>query len=242
VPEQQAAASNPEDSVVPPTTATTEAFPSGTPTTFDALDPDARLDALGGIPTGDDEDSSSVTARYLVEPITRIAPVLLAAALAYLVLFPIGLLVWRALRRRGADSPRDQIELAWAETVEDASLVGYAETESDTYVERAHHLAAALGDGADEALALARCRETAAYSPAGADDDDVVRAQAAADELGTLAKAKATRRSRVGRWIDPRALVRGWRQDHSARQRRITLTARGDLEQERELVGSGDRG
>jgi hypothetical protein len=46
----------------------------------------------------------------------------------------------------------------------------------------------------------------------------------------------------VSRWFDPRTLVGTWRRDHTARQRRITLTARGDLEQERELVGSGDRG
>jgi hypothetical protein len=42
-------------------------------------------------------------------------------------------------------------------------------------------------------------------------------------------------------WFDPRTLVRGWRDGLGAGHRRITLTARGDLEQERELVGSGDR-
>jgi hypothetical protein len=158
------------------------------------------------------------------------------------VLFPLGLLLWRVLRRRRATTPQDRIELAWVESVEDASLVGYAEQPSDTYVERAQHLAAALGDGDDPALRLARCREAAAYSPAGADEDDATQAQDAADELSALAKGQLSLVARVGRWIDPRSLVRTWRRGHTARQRRITLTARGDLEQERELVGSSDRG
>ena len=67
-------------------------------------------------------------------------------------------------------------------------------------------------------------------------------AQAASYELRMLAREQTPWLRRVGRWIDPRSLVRVWRRDHAARQRRITLTARGDLEQERELVGSSDRG
>jgi hypothetical protein len=166
----------------------------------------------------------------------------LAGALAYILLFPLGLLVWRGLRRRRASSPQERIELAGVETVEDARLVGDAEQASDTNVERANHLAAALGDGQDPALRLARCREAAAYSPVGAGEDDAERAEEAAEELSVLAKGQLSLVTRVGRWIDPRSLVRGWRRGHTARQRRITLTARGDLEQERELVGSSDRG
>ena len=57
-----------------------------------------------------------------------------------------------------------------------------------------------------------------------------------------MAKGQLSLATRVGRWFDPRSLVRTWRRSHTARQRRITLTARGDLEKERELVGSSDRG
>ncbi|MEQ1786959.1 MAG: hypothetical protein ABL966_07895, partial [Acidimicrobiales bacterium] len=62
------------------------------------------------------------------------------------------------------------------------------------------------------------------------------------DEIRSVARAQTPRLARLSRWFDPRSLVRSWRREHTARQRRITLTARGDLEQERELVGSGDRG
>ena len=55
-------------------------------------------------------------------------------------------------------------------------------------------------------------------------------------------RAQASARERVQRWFDPRWLLRSWRRDRAARQRRITLTPRGDLEAERELVGSDDRG
>jgi hypothetical protein len=134
------------------------------------------------------------------------------------------------------------VDLAWTETVEDARLVGYEERASDTYFERAHHLATALPGGEEAAFVLARAREAATYSAEGASDDDASAAQAASDKLRELARAQTPWFRRVGRWIDPRSLVRVWRRDHAARQRRITLTARGDLEQERELVGSSDRG
>jgi transglutaminase-like putative cysteine protease len=242
LPEEQAAAGNQLGTESPETTPTTEGFPSETATTFDGRTPDPRLDTTAGSSNSGGGGTDSLPTRYLVEPVTRLAPIVLGVALLYIILFPLGLLLWRALRRRRATSPHDRIELAWVETVEDAGRVGYAEQASDTYVERAHHLATALGDGEGPALRLARCREAAAYSPMGADDDDAEQAQAAADELGALANAQLSLVARVGRWIDPRSLVRGWRRGHTARQRRITLTARGDLEQERELVGSSDRG
>jgi transglutaminase-like putative cysteine protease len=239
--EEQAAAGDQQGTESPETTPSTEGIPQETATTFDGRSPDDRLDSTAGA-SNDGGGTDSLSARYLVEPLTFLAPIVLALALAYAILFPLGLLLWRALRRRRASSPQERIELAWVESVEDARLVGYTEQASDTYVERAHHLARALGDGEDPALRLARCREAAAYSPAGADDEDAEQAQAAAVELGTLAKDQLSLVARVGRWIDPRSLVRGWRRGHTARQRRITLTARGDLEQERELVGSSDRG
>jgi hypothetical protein len=46
----------------------------------------------------------------------------------------------------------------------------------------------------------------------------------------------ATRPARVQRWLDPRPIVGAWRLERSTSQRRITTTARADLEVERELV------
>ena len=203
-------------------------------------DPFSELDASADGSSGGGTDSAPV--RYLGRPLARAAPVVAILVVAYAILFPLGLLLWRSRRRRRADSPLAQVELAWIESVEDAGLLGYEERASDTYFERAHHLAAALPGAEDAAFALARAREAAAYSAAGATEDDARAAQAASDELRELAREQTPWLRRVGRWIDPRSLVRVWRRDHAARQRRITLTARGDLEQERELVGSSDRG
>lgn len=242
VPEQQAAPDDPSGTVTVPSTATTEAIPSGTPTTFEGRDPDANLAATGATTDGSSGTSDSLPARYLTKPIGQAAPVVALVVLAYALLFPIGLLLRRGLRRRRAATPSDQIELAWTETVEAAALVGYAERPSDTYFERAHRLAAVLGDAERSAFTLARCREAATYSAEGASEADASAALTAAAELRAIATARASRPARIRPWFDPRSLLRTWRRDHTARQRRITLTARGDLEQERELVGSMDRG
>lgn len=241
VPEEQAAAGNQLGTETPDTTATTQGLPSVTATTIDGGVPDDRRDASTGGTGRQGGGAASLFTRY-VDPVVTAAAIVLGLVLAYVILFPLGLLLWRLRRRRRATTPGDRIELAWVSSAEHASLVGYAERASDTYVEGAQRLAAALGDGDDPALRLARCREAAAYSPTGADEDDAARAQEAADELTALARGQQSLLTRVHRWLDPRSLVRTWRQGHTARQRRITLTARGDLEQERELVGSRDRG
>jgi hypothetical protein len=95
---------------------------------------------------------------------------------------------------------------------------------------------------AEAALTIAARREVAVYSAAGATPDDAEVAWAAAAEVGAAVNEQATWLDRLRRWLDPRWLVRSWRLDRAARQRRITLTPRGDLEAERELVGSDDRG
>ena len=126
--------------------------------------------------------------------------------------------------------------------MEEAAGLGFRQRPSDTYFERAHHLSAVLPEAEAAAFTLAGRLETALYSEAGAGPDDATIAWEAADEIGAAAKERTTSWQRLRRWFDPRTLVQDWRRSHTARQRRITLTARGDLEQERELVGSGDRG
>lgn len=239
VPEAQAAASNPGAvDVAPPTTAG-ETIPSGPSTTL-ARNPDTNLQAGGpGDSGGGQADSAPV--RLMLRPLARIAPIIGGLLLGYALLFPLGLLARRTLRRRRATTPLEQIELAWLESVEEAAAVGFQERPSDTYFERAHHLAAALPEAQSAAFALAGRLEAGTYSAEGADEDDAAAAQAAAEEIRAATRAVTPRLTLVRRWFDPRSLVRGWRRDHTARQRRITLTAHGDLEQERELVGSSDR-
>jgi hypothetical protein len=180
--------------------------------------------------------------RYVVRPAVRALPVLGVIVLAYLVLFPTGLLARRLIRRRRTATPLEQVELAWTEAVEAASVAGFSEQPSDTYVERAIRLGEVLPQAADPALTLASRLEVGSYSAEGADLDDAEVAWEAASAIGAAARAHASWWDRVLRWFDPRWLLRSWRQDRAARQRRITLTPRADLEQERELVGSPDRG
>jgi transglutaminase-like putative cysteine protease len=238
--EQQAAPSNPGGTVTVPPTTGGQTIPTGPSTSLDIRDPDRGVTAGGGGDEGSGSDSAPV--RLVLKPLARIAPIVVGLLLAYALLFPLGLLLRRALRRRRATTPLEQIELAWSESAEHAALVGFHERPSDTYFERAHHLSAALPEAETAAFALAGRLEAGTYSAEGADEEDVEVALAAAEEIRAATQEQAPLIVRVRRWFDPRSLVQGWRREHTARQRRITLTARGDLEQERELVGSSDRG
>jgi hypothetical protein len=238
--EAQAAPSNPGGTVTAPPTTPSETIPTGPSTSLDIRDPDREVTAGG---SGEqDSASDSAPVRLVLKPLARVAPVIAGVLLAYALVFPLSLRLRRTVRRRRATTALAQIELAWLESVEEAAVVGFHERPSDTYFERAHHLAAALPEAEGAAFALAGRLEAGTYSAEGADDDDVSIALAAAEEIRVATREQAPLLLRVRRWFDPRSLVQGWRRDHTARQRRITLTARGDLEQERELVGSSDRG
>jgi hypothetical protein len=188
----------------------------------------------------DEPDSAPV--RLIVTPLRKAAPFLLGIVVAYVVLFPLGLLLRRRRRRARAATPLEQVALAWTESVEAAALADFEERPSDTHVERALRLGEAVPAGADAALTLAALLEVGIYSPGGADPEDAEVAWDAAAEISDAVREQATIWTRVQRWFDPRWLLRSWRRDRVARQRRITLTPRADLEAERELVGSDDRG
>jgi hypothetical protein len=221
-----------------------------TTSTIPVLPPDNRPieDRGGDIIAGDElrgggesDEPDPAPVRYVVEPVTRALPWVLGAIAAYLILFPLGLVVRRQRRRRRADAALDQVELAWTESVERAAIAGFDERASDTYVERAIRLGEIVPGAADPALTLAARREVALYSAEGATPDDATVAWEAADAIVAAVREQVSLPSRMLRWVDPRWLLRSWRRERSARQRRITLTPRADLEVEREMVGSDDR-
>ncbi len=243
VPVAQAAAGDPGGSdVAPPTTAGTS--PSTLPSTPTSQSTGPRNDLGAGAATPDTTDSASAPVRFLVRPLVRIVPIAGAIALLYAVAFPLALVLRRRRRRRRAATPEQRVGLAWTEAVEAAAVLGFHEVRSDTFDERARRLAAVVPDGAadDDAQALARLLEAAVYSAEGADDDDAERAVAAAAAVGAAARAAAPWTDRARAWLDPRPLTRAWRRRRAVGHRRITTTVRGDLEAERQLVGSGDRG
>jgi hypothetical protein len=241
IPEQQAApGGNGVD--IAPTTQTTATIPTNSTTnTLDPRNPEDELISGSG-DTGDDAKSESGPVRYVVQPLVRVIPILLGLVLLYAVLFPVGLIIRRRRRRTRATTPLEQVELAWTESVEAAAVAGFEERASDTYVERAIRLGQAVPDAADPALTLAARLEVGIYSAEGADPEDATIAWEAAAAVGEAARAQASTKDWLQHWLDPRWLLRAWRRARTARQRRITLTSRGDLEAERELVGSDDRG
>jgi transglutaminase-like putative cysteine protease len=241
-PVAQAAPGAPGASDVAPTTTLDASLPTP-PTTPSRFPLDSGGVETNAGPNDGAGDDRSVPVRYLVRPVAKAAPIVALGALAYVLLFPMALVLRRWLRRRRATSAEARISLAWAEAVEEAALVGFQEVRSDTFDERAGRLAATLpeGDVTDDALRLARQLEAATYAPDGADDLAAELAEEAAAAVGAAARAASTRRRRVLRWLDPRPYSRRWRQGRALRQRRITTTVRADLEAEHQLVGTGDR-
>lgn len=242
--EQQTAPGGGGIELGPTSTETTVTIPTQ-PTT----DPGRGVEDPGGdIISGDDQrdegadDPEPVPVRYVVKPVTRSLPWVLGAVAAYVVLFPLLLVMRRERRRRLAAAPLEQVELAWTESVEAAATAGFEERPSDTYVERAIRLGEIVPGAADAALTLAARREVGMYSAEGATPDDATVAWEAAATIAAAVREQASRLERALRWLDPRWLVRSWRRERAARQRRITLTPRADLEVERELVSSDDRG
>ncbi len=245
VPEQQAATSDPSTATTgPPSTAAT--LPSTPPESVVPQSPEGELDTGGGAEAGlDDADAGQGDGplglgRWL-DPVVPVVLAVAALIALYAVAFPVGLLLRRRHRRHRVATADDRVGLAWIEAVEAAGLLGYREVPSDSHPERAERLAGALPDAGDEARRLAAVVEAATFSGQPATDGDADEAEGAARAIEEAARAAADPAARVRRWLDPRPLASAWRQRRSLRRRHITTTARGDLEVERELVGSGDR-
>ncbi len=231
----QAASDAPGTATTSPPT-TSAPVPTAPSTDASVRDPDAGSGTGAGAGLDADAGAEGVAVRYLLAPLARAAPVVALALVAYLVLLPLGLLIRRQLRRRSAGSAEQRIAVAWAETMEGAAVLGFEEDPSDTYLERAQRLGAVVPGAGHLAVALAGWLEVASYSDTGADDADADAAEATATAIGAVVRSGATRPARVRRWLDPRPLIDAWRRRRRASQRRITTTARADLELERELV------
>ncbi|MDQ2648190.1 MAG: DUF3488 and transglutaminase-like domain-containing protein [Actinomycetota bacterium] len=243
VPEAQAAAGQPNDAVeTEPTTPNT----SAPGTDGETAPPEQSEQPTGGEEqAGGDEEAGpdSNLERFVTDPARRAIPWVLVVIVLYAAGVPALLLLQRRLRRRRATTPDDQIALAWTEASEEAALVGFTSRSSDTYAERARHLADTVPPAADEALHLARLIEAAHYTPEGAPPTAVDEAWHDSSAVQRSARSLASWRSRVLRWLDPRPPLRTWRAERVAGQRRITTvpTAERGTEHttERVLVTAG---
>jgi hypothetical protein len=236
VPEQQAATGQPGTATTLATTVPSET-PGSTPGTTPGRSPE--VDAGGGAGAGDHGGSGggdSVVDRYAVQPARTALPFVVAALLLYLVGVPAFLLLHHRRRRARASTPDQRIALAWAEAVEEAELVGFRERPSDTYAERAGHLADVLPTATASAEVLALARERADYSPEGASDADVAAAAAASADVVGAARELAPRGARVRRWLDPRPPITAWRRQRAAQRRQIATVAQGSRDVELDRV------
>jgi len=240
VPEAQAVANEPGASVTLPT-APTETLPELGDGPTDAAPPERDLGVdAGGAPASGGGDTDSAF-EAVANAARQILPLAVGGAALVLLAVPCWLLLRRARRRRLAHTPLARVRVAWSETVEEAStLVGYDERPSDTIAERARQLAHLVPAADAEAIDLGHHLEAAVYAPGGVNDDDADAAVAGAAAVQAALRGSASRRARLRRWISPWVALELWRRGRPQPQRRITLTPRADLEQERELVASGD--
>ena len=241
VDEQQAEAGNASGFELTPTTASTESIPTlPTDPSQDPRNPDDEVFSGQAPDTGSSSEHTGLD--VVADVVLVICWIYVGLVLLWVVLFPIALLVRRSRRRARAASPLEQVEVAWAESAEAAGIVGFQERPSDTHVERALQMGALVPEAADPALTMAARVEVGIYSPGGADPEDATVAWEAAERVQTALRAQTTWRERMNWWLNPGWLYRSWRLERTSRQRRITMTPRADLEAERELVGSDDRG
>jgi transglutaminase-like putative cysteine protease len=236
VPEQQAAAGQPDAAEVQPqTTPPPQPGPDGQTPDDASTDTTAAPDATEG--PGGAAGRSNVE-RYVTGPAGRAVPWVLIAIVAYLVACPALLVLQRRIRRQRAEGPEAQIALAWTEAAEGAAVVGYSERPSDTYAERARRLADDVPGASTESLQLARLIEAAHYTPDGAENDAVPAAWEASGVVRRSAWSQAPWTRRARQWFDPRPTLRTWRTERTRHQRHITTLPTGDRD-ERRLVGVG---
>lgn len=240
VPEQQVASGQPGTATTLPA-ATTDTSGSVDPTTGSAQR-DPVVGAVGAKEKDDEDHDPSIIERYLLDPARRVLPFLGGLVVLYLVVTPTVLVAHRRRRRARATTAEDRIALAWVEAMEEAALIGFREHPSDTYAERADRLADALPMATVSALALARARETADYSPAGASQPDAQVATDAAEQIVVVARSLAGRTALIGRWLDPRPELQAWRRRRGSRRRQIATVATADSDSDRPLlqVGASD--
>ncbi|MEY2405761.1 MAG: hypothetical protein QOG39_677, partial [Acidimicrobiaceae bacterium] len=218
VPESQSSGNGATNTTLAPST-TVASGPADSPST-------TRPAESNGVATGGGQNNKPASESSWSVWGKKVALVLGTAALLallYSVIVPLLHRHARDKRRRGADSPTDQVRVAWSEAVEAVGLLGVAPSRTESPVEfgwRARRLAP---EGAFEALAT--LVEAADYSAEGATGEQAEQAWARSEPITQVVRDQATRGQRV-RWaLDPRPIDR--RRPRRGRRAR-SGSARGD--------------
>jgi hypothetical protein len=219
VPEAQSTGGGGASTTLQPTSTTVG---SGTANSVSTTRP-----ADGGlVDTGGSQQKKATERSWWVRWGSKVAIGLLAIvvlALLYAAFVPLVHRLARSRRRARAETPTDQVRVAWAESVEAVGLLGVAPRRTETPVEfglRARGLAA---EGTFEGLA--GLVEAADYSAEGATEEQAEEAWALSGPLVDGVRHQATRGQRVRSALDPRPLDR--RKPRRGRRTR-SGTTRGD--------------
>jgi hypothetical protein len=128
------------------------------------------------------------------------------AALAYLLLVPLGIVLQRHLRRRRARAPTQQVDLAWQEVNEDVGGAGLQLSASLTVAERAARMRMALPGVAPSVDVLAHALEQVNYAERTPTAQEAGVVTAAAADVSTAAARQQPWWRRVLRYLDARRL------------------------------------
>jgi len=113
----------------------------------------------------------------------------------------------RRTRRAAATTPTDRVLVAWAEATEAMAAAGMAARPEETAAEFAHRVCRAAGPAGAGLVRLADDSSAAAWSAGGVAPEVAARAEAEAAGISAALDARATRRQRLMRALDPRPLV-----------------------------------
>jgi hypothetical protein len=197
VPEEQSTGSGASSTTLVPTT-TAVAAPTGGVTTTRPADG-------GAVDTETGATKKSASPSWWVRWGSKVALVLLALvvlALLYALVVPL-LHRWAKHRRRSrADTPTDEVLVAWAEAVESTGVIGVAPRRTETPVEFGSRARALAADGAFEDLA--GLVEAADYSADGATAEQAQQAWALSGPIVDDVHGQATRGQRMRAALDPR--------------------------------------
>lgn len=135
-----------------------------------------------------------------------ILALLLVAAVAYLALMPVLVLVLRNLRRPPGDKPMERLAAAWADTCYWLTVIGIVRLDTETAHEFASRVAAALD--LPEMRRLGSVVTAATFSPWPPADSTVAEAEDIAMQVASAVKRAATRWQLIRRNYTVRSLTR----------------------------------
>jgi transglutaminase-like putative cysteine protease len=206
IPEQQQDATDNTGTVA--TTAPGGQPAPGTPTPGSPTPPDPG--DRGGVEVSapeEEEEASDDETSLLDDLIDRLGRPLAGVVGGYVSLVPLGLVIQRAVRRRRARAPVQQVRLAWQDVTDEIRAAGLRLSDALTVAERAARMRAAMPEVATDIDLLARVMEQATYAERPPSPEDVAMVASAAGRVTAAVARRQPWWRRIGRYLDVRRLL-----------------------------------